>query len=102
MGIKRCQSAYKVFQFPHIAGPPVSFQSFERYLNRYFADFGDALPPEGLYHRLLREFEEPLIHAALAATNGNQLRAAHLLGLNRNTLRKKIREQNIRVIRDQK
>ncbi len=76
--------------------------SVEKYLNHYFAEFGDSLPPEGLYHRLLREFEEPLIHAALAATNGNQLRAAHLLGLNRNTLRKKIREQDIRVIRDQK
>ena len=74
--------------------------SVERYLSRYFSEFGDALPPQGLYYRLLPEFEGPLIHAALAATNGNQLQAAQLLGLNRNTLRKKIKEQDIRVLRD--
>ncbi|MBZ0217075.1 MAG: nitrogen regulation protein NR(I), partial [Fimbriimonadaceae bacterium] len=73
----------------------------ERYLSRYFAEYGDALPPDGIYQRLIVEFEGPLIQAALAATNGNQLKAAHLLGLNRNTLRKKIREQDIRVIRGQ-
>lgn len=74
----------------------------ERYLTHYFSEFGDTLPPDGLYHRLIVEFEGPLIQAALAATNGNQLKAANLLGLNRNTLRKKIREQDIRVIRGQK
>ena len=62
-----------------------------------FARFGDELPPEGLYDRLLVEFERPLVAAALAATNGNQVRAADLLGLNRNTLRKKIRELGIRM-----
>ena len=46
----------------------------------------------GLYHRVLREIEPPLIRAALAATQGTQLRAAELLGLNRNTLRKKMRD----------
>ena len=71
----------------------------ERYLGGYFAGFGEALPPVGLYHRFLREVEPPLIAAALTATDGNQIRAAELLGLNRNTLRKKIRELNIRVIR---
>jgi two-component system, NtrC family, nitrogen regulation response regulator GlnG len=71
----------------------------ERYLGSYFGGFGEALPPAGLYHRFLREVEPPLIAAALTATDGNQIRAAELLGLNRNTLRKKIRELNIRVIR---
>ena len=58
-----------------------------------------SLPPPGLYHRILREVEPPLIAAALAATRGNQIKAAELLGLNRNTLRKKIRELDIQVVR---
>jgi two-component system, NtrC family, nitrogen regulation response regulator GlnG len=71
----------------------------ERYLARYFSGFDDALPPPGLYHRVLREVEYPLLSAALAATRGNQIRAADLLGVNRNTLRKKIRDLDVRVIR---
>jgi two-component system, NtrC family, nitrogen regulation response regulator GlnG len=71
----------------------------ERYLSRYFAEFDADLPPPGLYHRILREVEYPLLSAALAATRGNQIRAADLLGVNRNTLRKKIRDLDIQVIR---
>jgi len=71
----------------------------ERHLNKYFGGFGDNLPPPGLYHRVLREIEYPLLSAALAATRGNQIRAADLLGVNRNTLRKKIRDLEIPVIR---
>jgi two-component system nitrogen regulation response regulator GlnG len=73
--------------------------AMERHLTRYFANFGDNLPPPGLYHRILREVEQPLLSAALAATRGNQIRAADLLGVNRNTLRKKIRDLDIQVIR---
>jgi two-component system nitrogen regulation response regulator GlnG len=71
----------------------------ERNLTKYFASFEDNLPPPGLYHRILREIEYPLLSAALAATRGNQIRAADLLGVNRNTLRKKIRDLDIQVIR---
>jgi two-component system nitrogen regulation response regulator GlnG len=71
----------------------------ERYLSKYFSGFDDHLPPPGLYHRILREIENPLISAALAATRGNQIRAADLLGVNRNTLRKKIRDLDIQVYR---
>jgi len=71
----------------------------ERNLARYFAGFPDGLPPPGLYHRILREMEHPLLTAVLAATRGNQIRAADLLGVNRNTLRKKIRDLDIQVIR---
>ncbi len=71
----------------------------ERNLARYFAGFSASLPPPGLYHRVLREVEYPLLSAALAATRGNQIRAADLLGLNRNTLRKKIRDLEIQVVR---
>ena len=74
-------------------------QSIERHLADYFASFGDGLPPPGLYQRILRDVEYPLIAAALTATRGNQIKAAELLGLNRNTLRKKIRELDIQVIR---
>ncbi len=73
--------------------------SIERHLATYFAGFKDGLPPPGLYHRILREVEGPLMGAALAATRGNQIRAAELLGLNRNTLRKKIRDLDLQVIR---
>ena len=71
----------------------------ERHLAEYFSGFKDALPPPGLYHRILREIEGPLIGAALAATRGNQIRAAELLGVNRNTLRKKVRDLELQVIR---
>jgi two-component system nitrogen regulation response regulator GlnG len=57
------------------------------------------LPPSGLYERVLREIERPLISLSLEATNGNQIKSADLLGLNRNTLRKKIRELDIQVVR---
>ena len=58
-----------------------------------------GLPPAGLYDRVLREIERPLIQLSLSATRGNQLKAAQLLGLNRNTLRKKVRELDIDVAR---
>jgi two-component system nitrogen regulation response regulator GlnG len=73
--------------------------SVERHLSRYFTAHGDALPPAGLYGRVLREVERPLIELCLAATRGNQIKAAQLLGLNRNTLRKKIKELEIQVVR---
>jgi two-component system, NtrC family, nitrogen regulation response regulator GlnG len=69
----------------------------ERYLSRYFAAFNGELPPAGLHQRILDEIEKPLLHAALAATNGNQIKTADLLGLNRNTVRKKIRDLGIAV-----
>ena len=71
----------------------------EQHLSRYFAAHKGALPAAGLYQRVLREIERPLIELTLTATRGNQLRAAKLLGLNRNTLRKKIRELDIPVVR---
>ena len=71
----------------------------ERYLTKHFAEFGGRLPPSGLYDRVLREVERPLISLCLAATRGNQIKAAELLGLNRNTLRKKIRDLDIPVLR---
>jgi two-component system, NtrC family, nitrogen regulation response regulator GlnG len=71
----------------------------QRHINDYFAAHKGDLPAAGLYDRILREIERPLIVATLGATRGNQIKAAHLLGLNRNTLRKKIRELDIPVVR---
>ena len=73
--------------------------SVERHMNELFKSYGDGLPPPGLYHRVLRDIEYPLISAALAATRGNQIKAAELLGLNRNTLRKKVRDLDVRLMR---
>ena len=71
----------------------------EHHLRLYFEAHKSDLPASGLYARVLREVERPLIELSLAATRGNQLRAASLLGLNRNTLRKKIRDLDIQVSR---
>ncbi len=64
----------------------------ERHLRDYFDAHESALPASGLYDRVIQEIERPLLTLTLAECRGNQLRAAALLGLNRNTLRKKIRE----------
>ncbi|WP_194095404.1 response regulator [Marivivens aquimaris] len=76
--------------------------SVAKHLRRYFDLHGGVLPPAGLYNRILREVETPLIEIALDATGGNQAKCADLLGINRNTLRKKITELDIRVTRRRK
>ncbi|MGX9350302.1 response regulator [Shimia sp. W99] len=73
-----------------------------RHLRRYFDLHGNMLPPAGLYARILREIELPLIEIALDATGGNQAKCADLLGINRNTLRKKITDLDIHVTRRRK
>jgi two-component system nitrogen regulation response regulator GlnG len=76
--------------------------AIEMHLKRYFDLHGDQLPPPGLYNRILHEMELPLIALSLSATRGNQIKTAELLGINRNTLRKKIQEHDIRVTRTKK
>ena len=76
--------------------------SVARHLKRYFDLHGNMLPPPGLYQRILREVEMPLIEIALDATGGNQAKCADLLGINRNTLRKKITDLDIEVTRRRK
>lgn len=71
----------------------------ERHLRDFFASQKDDLDMTGLYDLVLREVERPLISMSLSATRGNQIKAAALLGLNRNTLRKKIRDLDIQVVR---
>jgi two-component system, NtrC family, nitrogen regulation response regulator GlnG len=79
--------------------PSTLSQIVERKLSSYFADQPEGLPPVGLYDRVLEEVERPLIQLTLAATRGNQVRAAEILGLNRNTLRKKIQDLGVEISR---
>jgi two-component system nitrogen regulation response regulator GlnG len=89
----------KVFSADSGDEPQSLAASVEQYLTQYFQAQGDKLPPPGVYDRIVQEVERPLISICLAATRGNQIRAAQLLGLNRNTLRKKIRDMGLEVIR---
>ena len=84
---------------PGEAGPVTLATLVERHLASYFADQPDGVPPAGLYDRILEEVERPLIQLTLAATRGNQVRAAEVLGLNRNTLRKKIQDLGVEMVR---
>lgn len=76
--------------------------SIGKHLRRYFDLHGGVLPPPGLYQRILREVEAPLLEISLEATGGNQAKCADLLGINRNTLRKKVSDLDIRVTRRRK
>lgn len=73
-------------------------KSVEAHLRQYFsAHTEDELPPAGLYNRILPLVEKPLLEMTLRATSGNQIKAANVLGINRNTLRKKIHDLGIDV-----
>ncbi|HQR88466.1 MAG: nitrogen regulation protein NR(I) [Caulobacter sp. 32-67-35] len=80
-------------------GPLTLSMLVERHLSGYFADQPDGVPAAGLYDRVLQEVERPLIQLTLSATRGNQVRAAEILGLNRNTLRKKIQDLGVEMTR---
>lgn len=84
---------------PEMRSPETLEQAVERHLSSFVAAQKDGLPVRDLYERVLAEVERPLLRLALAATRGNQIKAAAMLGLNRNTLRKKIRELDLPVVR---
>ncbi|MEM7490506.1 MAG: sigma-54 dependent transcriptional regulator [Pseudomonadota bacterium] len=87
---------------PRLAATENLTDAVERHLRRHFELQGGQLPPAGLYQRILRQVEAPLIEIALDATGGNQARCADLLGINRNTLRKRITDLDIPVTRRRK
>lgn len=66
-----------------------------RYIKNYFDFHGEILPPDGLYTRIMNEVERPLIEETLRRMKGNQVRVAKILGINRNTLRRRIQDLNI-------
>ena len=82
-----------------VNGEATLASAIEPLLAKLFQNHGDQLPPPGVYHRVIRAIEAPLISAVLEATGGHQIKAAELLGLNRNTLRKKIIDFDIRLKR---
>ncbi len=90
---------------PQAADPPAAHRpeslasAVERHINGFFAAHPDGKLPPDMYDRILAEVERPLIQATLSLTRGNQIKAAAMLGLNRNTLRKKIRDLDIAVVR---
>jgi two-component system nitrogen regulation response regulator GlnG len=79
------------------ADSPLLSDTVRQHVAAYFKSHGDDLPSSGLYDRLLPLFEKPLIEVTLEATGGNQFRSANILGINRNTLRKKIKDLGIRI-----
>ncbi|MBS0562798.1 MAG: nitrogen regulation protein NR(I), partial [Proteobacteria bacterium] len=81
------------------AGPEPLARAVERHIQQFLSAHDDGLAGSDIYDRVIAEVERPLIQMTLAATRGNQIKAASMLGLNRNTLRKKIRDLDIPVIR---
>ncbi len=75
----------------------LSFEEMVRAKIRQLLDKMADYPVEDLYEEVIARVERPLIELTLAQAGGNQLRAARILGLNRNTLRKKIAERNVKT-----
>ncbi len=81
------------------AGPESLASAVERHVRAFLAAYEGGPGPSDVYDRVIAEVERPLIRLTLAATRGNQIKAAAMLGLNRNTLRKKIRDLDIPLTR---
>jgi len=87
----------------HVPAVPGSSEplamAVERHIRLFLDASRDGAPMRDIYDQVIAEVERPLIMMTLSATRGNQIKAAAMLGLNRNTLRKKIRDLEIPVIR---
>ena len=84
---------------PVSGAPEPLAQAVERHIRQFLAASRDGMPMRDIYDQVIAEVERPLIQMTLSATRGNQIKAAAMLGLNRNTLRKKIRDLDIPVVR---
>jgi two-component system nitrogen regulation response regulator GlnG len=84
---------------PQGGGPETLASAVERHIKDFLAAHNDGMGVTDVYDKIIAEVERPLIRLTLAATRGNQIKAASMLGLNRNTLRKKIRDLEIPVVR---
>ncbi len=81
------------------SGPVDISMAVETHVGQLLREHEPNLPPAGMYQRVIDKVEAPLIAMALNACGGNQIKAADLLGLNRNTLRKKIRTHSIEIVK---
>ena len=81
------------------SGPVDVSAAVETHVAQLLREHEPKLPPAGLYQRVLDKVEAPLIAMVLNACGGNQIKASELLGLNRNTLRKKIRAHSIEIVK---
>ena len=72
---------------------------FDSELEKFFKNADISRYSNSLYNFILRKLEDSLIRKTLSVVNGNQIKASRMLGLNRNTLRKKINELNIDIIK---
>ncbi len=66
----------------------------KRTLNRYFRDL-DGEAPHAVYDMVLHAIEKPMLEVVMKQTNGNQTVAAEILGINRNTLRRKLTDYDL-------
>ncbi len=71
--------------------------SVDNCLKNYFKDLNGMSPAPGMYDKVISQVEKPLIEHVLRYVRGNQVRAASILGINRNTLRKKINHLGIDI-----
>lgn len=67
----------------------------EKYLRRFYANAAEAAEQANVYNSVIEEVERRLIAVTLDVANGNRLKTARILGLNRNTLLKKMRKLNL-------
>jgi two-component system nitrogen regulation response regulator GlnG len=84
---------------PTSTGPVDVSSAVETHVAQLLREHEPKLPPAGLYQRVIDKVEAPLIAMVLNACGGNQIKASELLGLNRNTLRKKIRAHAIEIVK---
>jgi two-component system, NtrC family, nitrogen regulation response regulator GlnG len=84
---------------PAVTGPMDVSSAVETHVAQVLREHEPKLPPAGLYQRVIDKVEAPLIAMVLNACGGNQIKASELLGLNRNTLRKKIRAHSIEIVK---
>ena len=72
-----------------MSGPDPLCKYVQRSLRRYFKDLNGE-QPSGLYSMVIEQTEKPLLQVVMEQVEGNQTKAARILGINRNTLRKKL------------
>lgn len=88
------QEIEKVLEFEPQSKNQGLAESVKNHMQRYFKDL-DGHEPAHLYQLVLQEIERPLLESVMEYTRGNQSKASIVLGLNRGTLRKKLKQYSI-------